>query len=59
MLVYPKKIIARSDLKNTWYLKTAIIENEWINNLNIDICDGPKYLNPRKEFTSLSFFKFF
>ena len=45
------KIIA--DLKKTWFLKTAIIENEWINNLNNDIFDGPKYLNPLIE--SISF----
>ena len=41
-----KKIMAKTDLKNTVSLKTAIIESEWIINLNSDIFEGPKYLFP-------------
>ena len=44
--------IKKIDLKNTWNLKTAIIENEWINNLNKDIFEGPKYLDPLVELIS-------
>ena len=40
---YKKKEINSNilDLKKTEYLKTAIIENEWINKFNKDILDGP------------------
>ena len=48
-----KKTIIIVDLKKTVNLKTAIIEKEWINNLNKDIFEGPKYRVPRKEFISL------
>ena len=41
------------DRIKTRYLKTAIIEKEWISSLNNDICDCPKYLIPLIEFTSL------
>ena len=41
-----KRIIAKTDLKNTVSLKTAIIENECIINFNSDIFEGPKYLFP-------------
>ena len=41
------------DLNKTWYLNTAIIENEWIIRLINDIFDGPKYLRPLKELISL------
>ena len=48
------------DRKNTWVLKTAIIENEWIISFKNDILDGPKYLTPLIEFISfkilISFF---
>ena len=42
ILEYANAITMKVDLKKTWYLKTAIIENEWINNLKNDILDGPK-----------------
>ena len=49
------KIVERIiDLKKTWYLKTAIIEKECINNLNKDIFEGPKYLVPLIESISLN-----
>ena len=56
---YANTINIKVDLKKTRYLKTAIIENEWINSLKNDICDGPNYLKPLTEFISLIFFKFF
>ena len=49
----------KSDLKKTWNLNTAIIENEWIINLNKDIFEGPKYLIPLIEFISTRLLKFF
>ena len=53
-------IIINVDLKNTLYLKTAIIEKEWIKSLKMDIWDGPKYLKPLLEFISPnSFINFF
>ena len=54
-----KKIIAKLERKKTWYLKTAIIDNECIPRLNKDIFDGPKYLIPRIESISFKFSKFF
>jgi hypothetical protein len=47
------------DLRNTLYLKTAIIESEWIISFNKDILVGPKYRDPLIEFISLKDFKFF
>ena len=47
------------DLKYTFFLNTAIIDSEWINNLNKDIFDGPKYRAPRIDFISLKFSTFF
>ena len=52
-------MIKNVDLKKTWYLKTAIIEKEWIKSFKRDIWEGPKYLKPLIEFISLSCFKFF
>ena len=54
-----KIIIMKVDLKKTWYLKTAIIEKEWIKSLKSDIWDGPKYLKPLIEFTTPNDTKFF
>ena len=48
-----KKMRKNVDLRKTIYLKTAIIENEWTASLNIDIFEGPKYLNPLTELISL------
>ena len=48
---YDEKIRRKADLKNTVFLNTAIIENEWIIRLKRDIFDGPKYLNPLIELT--------
>ena len=45
--------IAIADLKKTWYLNTAIIENEWSNKFKKDIFDGPKYLKPLIDSISL------
>ena len=52
-------MIKNVDLKKTWYLKTAIIEKEWIKSFKSDIWDGPKYLNPLVELISLKDFKSF
>ena len=52
-------IIIKHDLKKTVYLKTAIIESECIAKLKKDILEGPKYLTPLIESTSLSFVKCF
>ena len=54
-----KIIININDLKNTWNLKTAIIENECIRSFKNDIFDGPKYLVPLSESISLKYSKFF
>ena len=51
--------INKIDLINTWYLNTAIIENECIISLNRDIFEGPKYLLPRIESISFKTRKFF
>ena len=58
-LIKAKIIIRKVDLKKTWYLKTAIIEKEWIKSLKSDIWDGPKYLKPLTEFTAPNDTKFF
>ena len=52
-------ITKKVDLKNTWYLKTAIIEKECMRSLNNDILEGPKYLVPLVDLISLSDFIFF
>ena len=52
-------IIIKVDLKKTVYLKTAIIENECIARLKKDIFEGPKYLRPLIESTSLRLVKCF
>ena len=54
-----KIITMKLDLKKTEYLKTEIIEKEWITRFNKDICDGPKYLNPLTDSISLYLFKCF
>ena len=54
-----RNIIIKVDLKNTVYLKTAIIEKEWITSLKRDIFDGPKYLKPLIDSISLNVFKLF
>ena len=51
---YETIIIIIADLKNTVFLKTAIIENECIIRLNKDIFEGPTYLKPRIELTKFS-----
>ena len=48
-MMYEAIIIKITDLKKTFFLKTAIIEKEWIIKLNKDIFDGPKYLEPLME----------
>lgn len=57
-LIKVRKRINNNDLRNTWYLKTAMIEKEWINNLKKDIWEGPKYLAPLIELISESFLIF-
>ena len=52
-------IIIIVDLKKTAYLKTAIIESECVARLKRDILEGPKYLSPLIESTSLRLSKFF
>ena len=47
------------DLKYTFFLNTAIIDSEWINNLNKDIFDGPKYRAPELILFHLNFLHFF
>ena len=42
-----------TEVKKTRYLKTAIMDKEWTISLKRDICEGPKYLIPLKEFISL------
>ena len=56
---YANTINIKVDLKNTLYLKTAIIDSEWIISLNRDIWDGPKYLNPLIELISFKDSMFF
>ena len=51
---YEATIIIIADLKKTVFLKTAIIEKEWITRFNRDILEGPTYLRPLMEFTELS-----
>ena len=46
-------IIINTDLRKTVYLKTDIIEKEWIIRFKSDIFEGPKYLEPLIESTSL------
>ena len=53
------KIKKITDLNKTISLNTAIIEKEWINKLNKDIFEGPKYLRPLIESISLYSGKFF
>ena len=48
-----------NDLKNTWNLKTAIIEKECVRSLKNDIFDGPKYLAPRSDSISFKLFRCF
>ena len=48
-------MIIIDDLKKTVYLKTAIIEKEWMIRLKKDIFVGPKYLDPLIESVSLKF----
>ena len=48
-----KTIIKKVDLRKTVYLKTPIIDKECTARLNIDILDGPKYLNPLVDSISL------
>ena len=53
------KIIKIQDLKKTLYLKTPIIEKEWIAKLKSDILEGPKYLVPLIELISFKLIIFF
>ena len=48
-----------NDLKNTWNLKTAIIEKECVRSFKNDIFDGPKYLAPLSDSISFKSFKCF
>mgnify|MGYP004215644347 CR=1 FL=1 len=54
-----ERIIKNVDLKKTVYLKTPIIENEWMAKLYKDIFEGPKYLDPLVDSISLYFIIFF
>ena len=47
------------DLKYTFFLNTAIIDSEWINNLNKDVFDGPKYQFLELILFRLNFLHFF
>ena len=44
-----------NEREKTRYLNTAIIDSECTISLKKDICEGPKYLFPLREFISLYF----
>ena len=55
MAKYWNNDIKIKETQKTRYLNTAIIDKEWIISLKKDICEGPKYRIPLKEFISLYF----
>ncbi len=52
---YWSEIVKKIEKEKTRYLNTATIERECMISLTNDIFEGPKYLNPLKEFISLYF----
>ena len=58
-LRYEKIINSKADLKQTWCLKTAIIDKEWKTSLKNDIFEGPKNRLPLIESIWVKFLIFF
>ena len=55
LFIKNKAMINIIDLKKTWNLNTAIIENEWIIKFINDILDGPKKRFPLIDSISFNF----